>query len=321
MNTSSKAAHKSRAQSSTTLNRKYVRRPAATVTSDDPIAMKAKISSQAAARYAAHSAAAAQNAAAAMKSDAMKRRQALAAQLNRERLQKAKAMSPVTRSASAVEDPLAAATNAPAASAKTSKAPMTTKAPTTSPKTSATKKSAKKDKAVESAMRSVATMNESGSKLHPSRIFTVKRILLAFACSSLIVGAIAFFVINNVPDLPITVAAIQGDIDTAYPSHIPRGYNLASVVSESGKIAMTFSMNDTDSFTLTEEESSWDSATLEKNDVSVKFTDYDTVAEGGLTLFISGSDCMWVNGGKKFFIDASGNNLTKKQLKAIAASL
>ena len=304
MNTSSKSAHKSRAQSSTTLNRKYVHRPAPAVTFDDPIARKAKISSQAAARYAAHSAAAAQSAAAAMKSDTMKRRQALAAQLNRERLSKAKVMSPVTRQTTIpTTDPLAA------------------KTPTKSPSATKATKSAKKDKAVESAMRSVATMSEPSDSLQPSRTFTMKRILTAFACSALIVGAIVFFIANNTPDLPVTVAAIQGNIDTAYPTHIPRGYSLASVVSEDKKISMTFSNSEGDSFTLTEENSSWDSATLEKNDVKSTFTDYVTVAEGGLTLFISGSDCMWINTGKKFHIDASGNNLTNKQLKAIASSL
>lgn len=123
------------------------------------------------------------------------------------------------------------------------------------------------------------------------------------------------------PDLSLRVAAMQSGIDASYPSFVPREYSLTDIVSEDGKVEMTFTNGDGDTFTLTEENSSWDSSALEENYVKSRFHDYAPVREQGLTLFISGSDCVWVNGGKIYTIDSSGNNLTKRQLKSIAVSL
>jgi len=293
MNNSSSATHKSHTQHSTTLNRKYVKRPAAHNATSTASTSVSKLAS-------ARSAAAARAAANAMKTDTMKRRQALAEQMNRERLKNMKT-TPRPKLVSTMAIPTKASQK-----------------PTPEPKVVETTKT---DRAAESAMRAVATMNDESTSLKPNRIFTVKRVLLAFACSAIIVGALVYVVSQNISDIPVSVVAMQTGINTSYPSYIPRGYARSSVVTEEGKISFTFENSEKHSFTLTEEVSSWDSSTLERNDVKDAFTDYDVVMEGGLTLFISGSDCMWVNGGKKFYINTTSGSLTKKQLKSIAASL
>ena len=84
---------------------------------------------------------------------------------------------------------------------------------------------------------------------------------------------------------------------------------------------MTFSSSEGTSFTITEKNSSWDSTALEENYVKDNFSDYAPIREQGLTLFISGSNCAWVNKGKLYTITTTGGNLTKKQLKSIAVSL
>jgi len=270
-------------QQSTTLNRKYVKRPtlsAATKTRTAPATTSAAVASS--------------------KAAALKRRQALAEQMNRERLAKIK---PVARPKTV----------------KTNTSPVEKSATTTqNSRISAT------DKAIEAASKSVKQAEKKRSttpKMKNRSFFSVKRVALAFACSAVAVAAIAYFVNLSMPDISTRVAAIQTGIDASSPTYVPRGYSLSSIVSEEGKVVMTFSASDTESFTLSQEKSSWDSTALESNYVKEEFVDYSTIRENGLTLYISGSNCAWVNGGKVFVIKDGGANLTKKQLQSIAKSL
>ncbi|MBR0468040.1 hypothetical protein IJJ53_04065 [Candidatus Saccharibacteria bacterium] len=78
-----------------------------------------------------------------------------------------------------------------------------------------------------------------------------------------------------------------------------------------------------DAFSLTEETSSWDSNALLANFVKDEYGDnYTTVREQGLTIYISGGgDAAWVNGGVVYKIDSTAGALTKKQINTIATSL
>lgn len=304
MNNSSSKAHCG-VQHSTTLNRKYVKRPV--------VAMKKPAITSVAKQQ----------------SETLKRRQALAEKINRERLAALKAKSkPQATAATAAKK---SAEPASVTSEKVVRHPVESTV-----RTRLALKRAKpimkkplsmrekKDQAIESALKSVATMEKKGEKAPKMKnrsFFTFKRVALALGCSALAVGTIAFFVNLSMPDLSVRVTAMQTGIDAIYPSYIPRDYSLASVMSEEGKVTMVFSSASGDSFSLTEEKSSWDSSALESNYVKSAFSDYVPVREQGLTLYISGSDCAWVNGGKVFVIDASSDNLSKKQLKSIAVSL
>ena len=126
----------------------------------------------------------------------------------------------------------------------------------------------------------------------------------------------------NTPDISVRVAAMQTGIDAAYPTYVPRGYSLSDIVSEDKKISMSFSGSDKDSFTLSEEKTAWDNETLESSFVKATWgNNYTSVREQGITIFISGSSATWINGNILYKITASGNNLTKKQIKSIVTSL
>ena len=169
---------------------------------------------------------------------------------------------------------------------------------------------------------SVATMkSDSSSSISAKHAFGTKKLLLAFGCAALVVGVIGYAISTNTPDISVRVAAMQTGIDAAYPTYIPRGYSLSGIVSEDKKITMTFNSGE-DSFVLSEEKSSWDNETLESSIVKSTWgNNYTSVREQGITIFISGSDAAWVNGGILYKIDASANNLTKKQIKSISTSL
>ena len=93
-------------------------------------------------------------------------------------------------------------------------------------------------------------------------------------------------------------------------------------MTESGKITITFEGPDNASFTLTEEKSSWDSTTLLRNYVEPTWKDnYTSTHEQGITIYVSGSNAAWVNGGVLYKINSVSASLTNKQLRNIVTSM
>ena len=313
-NLSSSASH-TRVQKSTTLNRRYVKKPEAVSINAESAAL---------------------DSVAKRRADDLKRRQALADQINRERLAALKQGQTlrVNFSASAPSTPVAPVatpvapkpvTVAPAAPKPLSS--VIEKSLTSAPKSEKSLKEIK-DSALASAMKNVDSVDKQSSRAITSTPDSVKtrlganKLLLAFGCAALAVGVIGYVVSTNTPDLSVRVAAMQSGIEASYPSYIPRGYTLSDIVSEEGKLTMVFTNSESLSFTLTEEKSAWDNDALENNYVKETWgTNYTSLREQGITIFVAGSDAAWTNGGIVYRLDASGNNLTKKQIKSIVVSL
>lgn len=75
-------------------------------------------------------------------------------------------------------------------------------------------------------------------------------------------------------------------------------------------------------FSLTEKKSAWDSDALLSNYIKEAYGDnYSVIKEQGLTIYVDGSNASWVNGGVFFSIKTTSGSLTKKQIKSIAVSL
>ena len=125
------------------------------------------------------------------------------------------------------------------------------------------------------------------------------------------------------PDISMRVAAMQTGIEASYPSYVPRDFSLSDITSEDGKVILNFKNAETgDAFSLAEENSSWDSNALLTNFVKDEYgEDYSIVREQGLTIYMSGSDAAWVNGGVVYKLNTTSGILTKKQIRSIAVSL
>lgn len=202
----------------------------------------------------------------------------------------------------------------------------------------ATRISAKelKDQAIQKALASAERMQTEEGKEMPTQKKKIKtkkidgkvhfgfgRVMLATACAAAAVFAIVYFVNLNMPDISMRVAAMQTGMDPSYPNYVPRDYNISSITSEEGKITMEFANGSTgDAFTLIEEKSSWDTNALASNYVKDEFGEnYTVVREQGLTIYVSGSNAAWVNGGIVFKINTTSGSLTNKQIRSIAVSL
>lgn len=188
-----------------------------------------------------------------------------------------------------------------------------------------------KDQAIKKALAAAASntakqdkkakakkLKKSG-KVH----FGFGRVVLAITCAAAAVFAIVYFVNLNMPDISMRVAAMQTGIEASYPNYIPRDFGLSDITSENGKITLNFKNSSTgDAFALIEEQSSWDSNALLTNYVKETYGEnYSIIREQGLTIYISGSDAAWVNGGVVYKLKTTSGSLTKKQIKSIAVSL
>lgn len=164
---------------------------------------------------------------------------------------------------------------------------------------------------------------KSGIKNMNKVKFGFGRVVLALSCTAAAVFAIVYFVNLNMPDLSLKVAAMQTGIQASYPNYIPRDYSLSEIASEEGKVVMNFrNSNDGGAYTIVEERSSWDSNALLTNYVSENYgEDYTVIREQGLTIYVDGSDATWVNGGVLFKLNTTSGSLSKKQITTIATSL
>ena len=153
--------------------------------------------------------------------------------------------------------------------------------------------------------------------------FGFGQIMLALCSATAVVFAIAYFVNLNMPDISLKVAAMQTGIEASYPSYVPRDYGLTSITSEDGKITLDFKNGATDdAFRLTEEQSHWDSNALLTNYIKPTYEEnYTVIREQGLTIYVNESNAAWVNGGIFYKIETTSGSLTKKQIRSIAVSL
>ena len=187
-----------------------------------------------------------------------------------------------------------------------------------------------KERAIKQALASASMMEETEPKSKHSKnkklsllSIGLGRVVLAFSCAALAVFAIVYFVNMNMPDVSLKVAAMQTGINATYPSYVPRDYSISSITSENKKITLVFKNNQTDEkYSIIEETSSWDSNALLSNYVKPAYGEnFNTVREQGLTIYISGSNAVWVNGGVMYVVTSDNEVLSNKQIRSIATSL
>ena len=183
------------------------------------------------------------------------------------------------------------------------------------------KKQARSEKHAKKQSKSKHTLSDSFKK--NKRHSSVSKFILAFATSAACIGILGYFVSLNMPSISVRVAAMQTGIEAAYPSYVPRDYQLSGVsTGDNNTVTINFSGKDSDAFYISEEKSSWDSNALLNNYVKSEWgEDYTTLREQGVTIYIHNSDATWVNGGILYKLKTTGGSLSKKLIKNLALSL
>lgn len=186
----------------------------------------------------------------------------------------------------------------------------------------------RKDRAIQQALQRMQsaenTKEDFGEKkIKKQHFWQKKRFAVAMAMAIISIGLLGYLVSLNLPDISVRVAAMQAGISNAYPSYVPSNYRLDGLVKEeNGKITMNFKNDIGKTFSLIEEKSSWDSTAVLANYVKKNWGDDYSIAKGqGLTIYISGSKAVWVNGGVLYIVDGEAAELNSSDLHDIAVSL
>lgn len=192
----------------------------------------------------------------------------------------------------------------------------------------------RKDRAIQQALRKVSMMSDEGDEGRATvqfgevtqkkiGFFKGKKLAFAGVMAVISLGLLGYLVHLNLPDISVRIAAAQAGIENAYPSYVPTNYRLDGLVrEENGKITMAFKNGEGQHFTLREEKSSWDSAAVLANYVKKEWGENYSVAKGqGLTIYVSESRAAWVNGGVFYTIIDEGGSLSASDLHDIAVSL
>ena len=183
----------------------------------------------------------------------------------------------------------------------------------------------RKDRAIQEALRKVAATDDNTKLAGLSEIKRTghKKLAIVGAMAAVVFILLGYLTYLNMPDISVRVAAMQTGIENAYPNYVPSSYRLDGMVEEhDGRISMAFKNSAGNKFLLVEEKSTWDTSALLANYVEREWGQNYTVARGqGLTIYISGSNAAWVNGGVLYMITDTDGVLTASDLHDIAVSL
>ncbi len=195
------------------------------------------------------------------------------------------------------------------------KQPIASQAATPQPKPAEQIKRQSIEKALQNA-KSVKKEKRSFTKRHP-RLVSISSATLAVA---LLGGYLTYL---NLPTISVRVAAAQAGIAATYPSYQPSGYSLNGPVAyTNGQVTMKFAANvGPQKFAVNQTKSSWDSSALLENYVEDQSRgDYQTLSDGGLTIYAYGNNAAWVNGGILHTIEGDAP-LSPDQIRRIATSM
>lgn len=188
-----------------------------------------------------------------------------------------------------------------------------------------------KDRAIKQALRKVERLDDDGTMgaqfneaTQQKQHFWKRRSFAITACMAVVsIALLGYLVALNMPDISVRVAAMQTGIEKLYPSYVPNNYRLDGLVKEeAGRVTMNFKNEEGKKFILMEEKSSWDSAAVLSNYVKKNWgSDYSIAKGQGLTIYVSGSNAAWVNGGVFYVITNEDGSLSATDLHDIAVSL
>ncbi len=141
----------------------------------------------------------------------------------------------------------------------------------------------------------------------------------AIALSVVLLGVI---VTQNLDNVRLQMASSKAGFNVSLPGYHPAGYGLGQLNYSQGAADVEFHSNsNSDTYTITQKSSPWDSSSLLNNFIKPSYAQYQTVTAGGLTIYIYGdNDATWVNGGIWYVIQSNGS-LNDRQLVDLATSL
>jgi hypothetical protein len=144
--------------------------------------------------------------------------------------------------------------------------------------------------------------------------------VLAGLAAVLVIGGFVAYL--NAPNIELRIASIRAGFHAALPSYQPVGYAMTRDVQLHNKqVSVSFHSDNGSYFKLTQQPSSWDSATLFDNVVAATNKSHQTIESSGRTIYLFGdTNAAWVNNGVLYQITGEAE-LSNSQISQLAASI
>jgi hypothetical protein len=149
------------------------------------------------------------------------------------------------------------------------------------------------------------------------------RHLLSTVAASLAVVLLAgFFAYQNQAAITLRFASAKAGFHATLPGYKPAGYATGKFHYSAGSVAVQYARSGTSrAYTVSQQVSSLDSQSLLENTIKPHASTYQTLQQGGRTIYIYGDgNAAWVDGGILYQITSQGN-LSTSDILGIATSV
>lgn len=167
-----------------------------------------------------------------------------------------------------------------------------------------------------------ATSHEQQAPAHIRHRNTRKRrlvnVMAGIGAFLLLAGFVGYM---NMTNIELRVASMRAGFHAEMPQYKPNGYALeGGIQSTEGKVAMSFRSGNS-SYTVTQEASDWNSATLLDQTAAERGDPSQTIQSKGRTIYIyDDSNATWVNGGVRYQVNGNAP-LNADELVSLATSM
>ena len=180
-----------------------------------------------------------------------------------------------------------------------------------------------KEFAISQAIKKSREESKKSRGIHQKSFFARKKFIsfsMGFAVAIFGVGYLTYV---NLPDIASRITAFQSGMAVETPAYIASGYSPKGLAYFDGKnVNFEYKKGDSN-YKVQQSQSGWDSSALLQNYVTKKWSeDYSTTYSNGLTIYSNRrGESVWVNNGKLYKVEVSGNKISDEEIRKIATSL
>jgi hypothetical protein len=156
---------------------------------------------------------------------------------------------------------------------------------------------------------------------HPLPKTRRRKLAKTWVASALVVLVFAVGVSQNMTNIKLQMASAKAGFTPTLPKIMPSGYSMDDLEYSNGVVATRYHSNSSsNSYDIIQRTSGWDSQTLKVSFVEQNDSHFETVASGGLTVYIYGDhNATWVSNGIWYNIQSFGA-LSDHELVSMATS-
>jgi hypothetical protein len=168
------------------------------------------------------------------------------------------------------------------------------------------------------AKQRASKLNKKLARQTSKRKFRLPAIFATGMAVLLIGGYLTY---TQMPNLTVRVAAARAGIEATVP-YTPNGYSIDGPVAyQTGEITIQYKSNGGGAgYSLTQQKSTWDAEAIRADLSSSANADFSTIEVGGTTVFRYDNRAMWAQNGMLYSLDGN-DTMSTDQISKIAASV